>query len=108
MTNKDKFKDIFGCEYTDHKETFDPWWDVKYKKPEIECTAKSIGERIRSALSNSGISQNELADKVGVAPATISRWMSGQRTPDANDIKKLCAAMKCSADYLLCFSSEIY
>lgn len=96
MKNKDKFKDIFGCEHTKHIEADDPWWDATYEKPKVECTPKAIGERIRNALSYADISQNELADKVGVTPATISRWMSGQRTPDANDIKRLCTALKCS------------
>ena len=38
---------------------------------------------------------------VGVTKQTISGWEHDRRKPDAEDIRALCIALGCSADYLL-------
>lgn len=38
-------------------------------------------ERLRSALSGSGITYEQLSDQVGVDPKTVERWISQERVP---------------------------
>lgn len=53
------------------------------------------------------MSQEQLGGFVGVTKQTISGWENGRRTPDAENIRDLCIALDCSADYLLCLSDEM-
>jgi repressor LexA len=41
-----------------------------------------VPQIIRQMLAISQLKQNELADKLGVSQATISRWLSGKHLPD--------------------------
>lgn len=50
--------------------------------------AKQIKE-FRTAYGETGISQEALATKVGVATNTISRWETGTYEPTLNDLEKL-------------------
>lgn len=61
----------------------------------------SLGQRIASMRGYRRISQEVLAGMVGVSKQTISNWEREYRIPDANDIRKLCLALGCTADYLL-------
>lgn len=44
-------------------------------------------ERLRECIKKSGMTQREIADKIGVRPATISRYLSGKSLPR---IRMLC------------------
>ncbi|MBR1382504.1 MAG: response regulator [Ruminococcus sp.] len=48
-----------------------------------------IGAKIRKAREESGISREELSEKLGVAVPTISRWENGKRLPDVITFLKL-------------------
>lgn len=52
-----------------------------------------IAEKIKSAFERSGLSQRELADKVGVDESTVSLWLSGGRIPRVKNLEKLAQAM---------------
>jgi transcriptional regulator with XRE-family HTH domain len=39
---------------------------------------QSLGERIRSARRQQGISQRELAQKLGLDPSTVEAWERGE------------------------------
>lgn len=41
------------------------------------------GKALKQVLQTYGISQNQLALAMGVAPANVSRWVSGIRDPTA-------------------------
>ena len=52
-----------------------------------------LGERIRTLLGDSGISQRELARRLDVGPNQVSRWILGGVAPTytvLNDILKIC------------------
>ena len=55
-----------------------------------------------------GWTQRELADAVGLAMDTISRYERGDREPRASDIKKLSAALGVKEDELLNGPSEVF
>lgn len=46
------------------------------------------------------MTQNELAEKVGVKPQTMSGWLSGKRDPGVPKIAKMADALKVSLDRL--------
>ena len=46
----------------------------------------NLGNKIVTERKKLGLSQEELADKVGVTRQTISKWELGETTPDINDI----------------------
>ena len=48
-----------------------------------------------------GLTQAELASKVGVLNTTICNYESGFREPNLETLKKLAAALECTVDELL-------
>ena len=48
-----------------------------------------IGNNIVNLRKKSGLSQEELAEKVGVARQTISKWELGETSPDLKQAKEL-------------------
>jgi len=61
----------------------------------------SIGERLRSARKQKGLTIAELAKLLGVAPITVSRYETNKREPDIETLKKLSDILDVSVDYLL-------
>lgn len=47
------------------------------------------------------LTQEKLADKIGVAKSTIAMWETGERKPDIIMLKKLAAFFNCTTDDLL-------
>ena len=61
----------------------------------------NIGEKIRQARTDAGVSQAELAERIGVYQKDICRWETGARTPSLEAFTKICRALNVSADALL-------
>ena len=49
-----------------------------------------LGSYIKSRRKNIGLTQVELAEKVGLTPLTIRRYESGEREPVVSDWEKIC------------------
>lgn len=64
---------------------------------------KIFSKRVRGRMYNLDINQNELADKIGVTPAAISRYLRGSRTPKVDVIVKMSKVLGCSTDHLINF-----
>lgn len=60
-----------------------------------------IGIRIRKFRQLLGISQKELANRIGVSNSRVSNWEQGINRPDADIIAKLCVALNVSPSELL-------
>lgn len=45
-----------------------------------------LRHRIANAINESGLTQKEVASKMGVSPQVISRWVRGHRVPDAFEL----------------------
>ena len=60
-----------------------------------------MGEKLKSARLAAGLTQGQLAEKVGCQQRDISRWEAGQREPKATNLKKLALALGCSMDDLV-------
>ena len=61
----------------------------------------TFGERLQLALEYRGLKQKDLAEKIHVTDASVCRWCKDTRTPKVSDVKKICKAINCSADWLL-------
>ena len=60
-----------------------------------------IGRRIQRARESHSWTQAQLAVATGLQPAAVSHFETGQRMPNARNLRKLAIALNCSADYLL-------
>ena len=61
----------------------------------------NMADRIQYLRKSKGISQEELADKVGVSRQAVSKWESGQSTPDIEKVILLSDFFDVTTDYLL-------
>lgn len=69
------------------------------KKERSVCM--NIADRIQHLRKTKGISQEELADKIGVSRQSVSKWESEQTTPDIEKIILMSDYFEVSTDYLL-------
>lgn len=56
---------------------------------------------IRSYRKALGMTQAELAEKLGLAPNTLSQYETGKREPDMDTLSRLADALEVSVDELL-------
>jgi transcriptional regulator with XRE-family HTH domain len=63
--------------------------------------AMPLGERIRQLRKEAGLSQAELADKIGADPGRVSRYEAGRITPSAEALVRLAETLNISIDHLL-------
>jgi len=61
----------------------------------------NIADRIQHLRKLKGISQEELADKIGVSRQTVSKWESEQSVPDINKVVIMSDFFEVTSDYLL-------
>lgn len=61
----------------------------------------NIADRIQSLRKNKGISQEELADKVGVSRQAVSKWESEQSVPDLDRVIIMSEYFGVTTDYIL-------
>ena len=61
----------------------------------------NVPERIQELRKQKGISQEELANELGVSRQAVSKWESGQSFPELDNIVALSDYFGVSADYVL-------
>lgn len=59
---------------------------------------------IRAELARKGMSIQELAERVGVTTATMSKWLNGRTVPTIDQAVAIAQELDSSLDYL--FSKE--
>lgn len=62
-----------------------------------------FSQRLDNSIVAKGITQNELAEAVGVSPMTISRYINGRAWPDAYLVVKISKVLECSIESLIDF-----
>lgn len=60
-----------------------------------------IAHQIKSARKAAGLTQEELAEKVGLATITIRQYEAGKRVPNNNAWRKIANALDVSESYIL-------
>lgn len=72
-----------------------------------EVISMSINERLYKLRKEKNISQEELANEIGVSRQTISKWETGESTPDFDKIIPLCEFYGITSDELLSGKKDI-
>ena len=65
-----------------------------------------IGQRIKDLRKKADLTQDRLADYLGVSPQAVSKWECGIAAPDLSLIAPLCKVLGCTSDELLGIEAE--
>lgn len=65
-------------------------------------TLEQIRNRLKEAITLSGLSQSEIARRIGVRPSSINQYLSGRAMPALDTFGNLCEILDVSSDYVLC------
>lgn len=58
----------------------------------------TIGQKIKATRKNAGLTQKELAQKMGLSFQSIAQWENDLRKPKIETLKKIAAALECPLD----------
>ena len=61
----------------------------------------TLGERLLAYRNHVGLSQEKLAEKIGVTRQTVSKWETNQSTPDFDKIIPLCEILGITTEELI-------
>ena len=67
----------------------------------------TIGEKISKLRIGKGVSQEQLAERLGVSRQSVSKWEMGQALPQIDKVVLLCELFSVSCDDLLCDTVSI-
>ncbi len=67
----------------------------------MDITLQQVGRRLYERRKQLRMTQEELAERVGITAQTISTAELGKKAMRADTIIRVCAALDISADYLL-------
>ena len=56
---------------------------------------------IRAARIAAGMTQQQLADALGIAQQSVTRWETGEREPRVSTLKRIAAVLGCDLSALL-------
>jgi len=60
-----------------------------------------LPKRIKQLRKQKGLTQIQLAQRIGITQAFLAEIESGRKRPSLEVLEKLCDTLDCSADYLL-------
>lgn len=66
-----------------------------------------FGDNLRDMLEEAYMSQEELADAIGVTRATVNRYINKQRIPSVKAIINMSMVFGCTIDELIYFEDRI-
>jgi len=72
----------------------------------MEKANATLGTRISDLLEQQGLSQRELADRIGVTEVSMSRYIKGERTPKGPIIANIAKVLHTTSDFLLGHETE--
>ena len=67
----------------------------------IEIDIKELGDKIKELRIERGLSQKQLADKIGVAANTVSQYESGKSKTSIDVLANLAVELDTTTDFLL-------
>lgn len=62
-------------------------------------SSNNIGGRLRAARKKMGLTQTELADRLGISFVGVSQWESGKRNPKKETLVRLAAVLDVPVSY---------
>ena len=60
-----------------------------------------MGVKIKEMRQKRGLTQKQLADRLGVKQQNVSDWERGERSPSVKNLKKLSEILNCQIDDLV-------
>lgn len=69
---------------------------------------KDIGLRISETLNKRGMTQKDLAVRIGATEAVVSRYISGDREPKPEMLANIATALHTTSDFLLGIETDEY
>jgi len=66
----------------------------------------SLGDRLKEKRKTKKLTQQDVAEKLGINNTTISKWESDTYEPDAENLKKLAELYDVTVDFLLGRNSD--
>ena len=61
---------------------------------------KKLGEILRAERDSARLSQQDMADRLGLTKMTISHWENGNRSIKASSLKDYCAVLGITVQYV--------
>ena len=68
-------------------------------------TIEMVRKRLQESIIQSGLTQTELAKKLGVSQPTIAYYLRGDKLPALDTLANLCKIIDVSPSYILCFEN---
>ena len=68
--------------------------------------ALTFGNKIKSARKEKGLTQKQLAAKIGAAHNSVSDWENDKNKPDPDTIELICGVLDITPNYLLASSLD--
>jgi len=68
----------------------------------------TLGEKIHILRKQSGMSQEQLAERITVSRQAISKWELGESLPDIDNVIQISRVFDVSTDYLLKQGASVY
>ena len=69
-------------------------------------TTIEISQKLAEAIKQSGLTQTEIAKKVGVRQQQISCYLSGKTLPAIDTLSRLCSVLDLDANEILCVERD--
>ena len=69
-------------------------------------TTTDISKRLAEAIMQSGMTQTEIAVRIGVRQQQISSYIKGKTLPALDTLSKLCTVLDLDANEILCVERE--
>ena len=63
--------------------------------------SNEFARNVRIQLQRRHMKQNELAERSGISPVTMNRYMKGHRVPKGDVISRFTSVLECSASDLI-------
>jgi transcriptional regulator with XRE-family HTH domain len=64
-------------------------------------TPSDIGTRIRAARRDRGLTQDELADHVGVSRSAVAQWETGRTGQVTGNLSRIASVLEVNVEYLM-------
>ncbi len=65
-------------------------------------TIENIQQKLKEAVCSSGLTQTEVARRLGVTQQSISHYIKGDKMPALDTFANLCAVLDLDANEILC------
>ncbi len=67
-------------------------------------TLEMIRERLIESISTSGLTQTEIAKRLGIKQPTVGQYLSGRSMPALDTFANLCKILDADPAYILCIN----